>query len=468
MCGIVGTTIQDKRFVRLMLEATKHRGPDAQGDMFLNGIGIGVNRLAILDLRPEGNQPFEYHGNYLCYNGEVWNWRELREGLKKKGYKFRTECDTEVVAAILTKHGIEGLKFLEGMFSLSWMDSTGFYLARDRFGKIPLWVHLNVGFFSKGISWCSERKGLKAAGLVGSALLPPGTYLDVNNKKVVKWYDIRERIKEKRQIDLLASLRRSVEVRLRADVPVCCLISGGLDSSLILTLAKKINPDIVAYTAVLDKSKPDLLSARKLCGELDVRLVEVKIPYPTMESLEQACLSIESDLKAQVEIGAVAIPLAKRIREDGFRVALSGEGADEIFGGYGSMIIQGKKFSDDEWRDMRLYQLEKMNRGNFLRCSNAFLAHGIECRLPYLSKDIVESVLSLDKKECPPGKALLRQAAKGVIPDWVIKRQKDTFQGGVGMIEAAERILVSPRKFYSQWIKEAYGKESTDVQRLLG
>jgi len=463
MCGIAGTTTGNKETVSRMLEATKHRGPDSQGMVTVRGVSMGVNRLAILDLRPEGDQPFKFPSdifgqkNYLCYNGEVWNWKELREDLKDY-YEFETECDTEVVAAVLTEYGIGGLERLDGMFALFWMDSQSCYLARDRFGKIPLWVNLESGLFSEGVTWCSERKGLKEAGLTNSALVPPGSYLDVRSKKLHKWYDLKKNIKP-RSLDLLKSLRSSVEVRLRADVPVCCLISGGLDSSLILKIAKEINPDIVAYTAILDESKPDLLSARRLCEELEVRLIEVPIPYPTVELLKEACLSVESNLKTQVEIGAVAIPLAKQIRKDGFRVALSGEGADELFGGYGSMIIPSRKASDEQWRNTRLKQLEKMSRGNFLRCSNAFLAHGVECRLPYLSRELVEYVLSLGKAECPPGKGLLKEIAKGVIPEWVIKREKDTFQGGVGMIDAAERVLTSPKKFYSNWIADAYGKE---------
>ena len=251
-----------------------------------------------------------------------------------------------------------------------------------------------------------------------------------------------------------------VRSRLVADAPLCVLISGGLDSSLVLAMAKAAKPDVVAYTAVLDPLSPDLKAARRLCAELGVPLTEVTVKAPDAAALEAAARAIELPSKAQVEIAALCIPLAQAIGSDGFKACLSGEAADELFGGYGNMCIKGSKADDAGWRDIRVAAVDKMARGNFVRCNKAFMAAGVECRLPFIETPLVETVLALPKALCPPGKKALKQAARGIVPDWIISRVKETFQGGAGMDEAAAAVLPDPARFYRSVISTQYGQSA--------
>jgi len=242
-----------------------------------------------------------------------------------------------------------------------------------------------------------------------------------------------------------------------ADAPLCCLISGGLDSSLILSIAKAMRPDIVAYTAILDDASPDLKAARRLCDEFAVPLVEVRVAAPTPNDLAAAALAIEIPSKAQVEIAAMCIPLARAIAGDGFKACLSGEAADELFGGYGNMCIAGASADDAGWRAIRVAQLAKMARGNFVRCNKAFMAAGVECRLPFMERALVETVMAMDKAACPPGKKALKAASVGIVPKWIASRPKETFQGGAGMDDAAAAVIGDPARFYRAEVFTAYG-----------
>ena len=180
------------------------------------------------------------------------------------------------------------------------------------------------------------------------------------------------------------------------------------------------------------------------------------MPFPTSEDLRAAVWAIEIPMKAQVEIAVLCLPLAKRIAADGFKACLSGEAADEIFGGYGSMCIKAGKLDDVGWRELRAGQVEKMGRGNFVRCNKAFMAHGVECRLPFADRAMVEWALSMSKAQCPPAKKLLKESLRGLVPEWVIKRPKETFQGGAGVNAWCESLFSNPRAAYNRMAAEMF------------
>ena len=186
------------------------------------------------------------------------------------------------------------------------------------------------------------------------------------------------------------------------------------------------------------------------------------VRQPTAQDLAYAAECIEIQSKAQIEIAALCIPLAKAIKADGFKACLSGEAADELFGGYGNMCIKGSSADDVGWRAIRIQQLEKMGRGNFIRCNKAFMAHGVECRLPFMERSLVEAVINMTKAQCPPGKKALKAAANGAVPPWIIKRPKETFQGGAGMDLAAARAVSDPAMFYKAEIARLYGKSAAE------
>jgi asparagine synthase (glutamine-hydrolysing) len=452
MCGILGTYKLPNLDIQKQLTYIKHRGPDATGTATADQTHHGHVRLALLDLTPASNQPYRYRDTILTYNGELWNHQQLRNELQTLGHNFKTTGDTEVLAAALHQWGTNALPKLDGMFTFAWSHNDTHILARDRFGEIPLYIHRNGASFA----WSSERKGLPKN--YQASPLPPGTYLNLTTGKLHTWYTIPQTNNDPRGI--LQLLEQGVTNRLIADAPLCVLISGGLDSSLILTLAKKHKPDVVAYTATVNPNSPDLKAARRLCQELQIPLTEIQVPQPTPNQLEAAAKTIEIPSKAQVEIAALCIPLAHAIRSDGYRALLSGESADELFGGYGNMMIKGAKANDNAWRDIRIHAVKRMARGNFIRTNTSFMAAGIEARLPFIELPLVEKALNLTKTQSPPGKKALKAASAEILPNWVIRRPKETFQGGAGMREAAAATVNDPKGYYRSIISTTYGKSA--------
>jgi asparagine synthase (glutamine-hydrolysing) len=177
----------------------------------------------------------------------------------------------------------------------------------------------------------------------------------------------------------------------------------------------------------------------------------------TDDIISKAIQTIEISSKAQIEIAMLCLPLAERIYAEGFRAVLSGEAADELFGGYGNFCIQASKVTSPGVVALRKSSLAKMSRGNFVRCNKAFMSSGVECRLPFMEQELVERVILLNKEESPLNKKLLKQAAQDILPGWVIKRQKDTFQGGSGVSAAIAKQVANPVKFYNNELKKKYG-----------
>lgn len=451
MCGVFGTKgLKDDGRVERGLELLSHRGPDGRGIEAFGDSVHGHVRLSLVDPSPASSQPFRTRGGLLSFVGEVWNHRELRAGMEAEGERFSTSGDAEVLARMLARLGTGALERLDGMFAFAWSSASADVLARDRWGKVPLYV------LRKGSTWewASERKAWGRRG--GQAVpLPPGTWLDLRTGKVVRWASFPD---EPPEADVLGSLRKGVAKRLEADAPVCVLASGGLDSSLILALAVEHRPDVEAYVAWLDPRSRDLDNARRLCGELGVRLNEVRLPEPTPEAMAEAVGCVEVASKAQSEIAFACLPLAERIAADGFKACLSGEAADELFGGYGNSCIRAASLDDAGWVEHRRFLVSKMARGNFVRCNKAFMAHGVECRLPFMERELVEHVASLGKAECPPGKGLLKEAARGLLPGRIVDREKETFQGGSGVAEAAARAIHDPLHFYHAEVRRRFGR----------
>ena len=448
MCGLAGGINQPASLVRSMLKKIEHRGGDGQGIIESGTATHGHVRLALLDLTEASSQPFKYHDTVLSFNGEIWNYRELRSELENRGVKFHTTGDTEVLAAMLYEYGKAALCRLEGMFSFIWTGSDGkHFAARDAFGEIPLYI----GKSTTGFIWASERKAFPPT-MVPTAV-PAGSLFCFDSEQWEKWYSLpdHEGIDAKQVLTLL---RQGVERRVNADAEVACLISGGIDSSLILALAKEANPNITAFTAVFNPDSTDLKSARKLCNEIEVPLVEVPVTVDRA-AIQVALETIEISSKAQIEIAALCIPLAQRIASEGFKACLSGEAADELFGGYGNFCIAASK--TDDVVPLRIEQLRKMSRGNFIRCNKSFMAAGVECRLPFMEQKLVEQSVQASKSESPLGKKLLKEAAKATLPAWVIKRPKDTFQGGSGVSAFIASEIANPVRYYNNELKKKFG-----------
>lgn len=406
----------------------------------------------------------------LAYNGELWNYRELRGELEADGELFVTDGDTEVVAAAIGRWGEKALPRFNGMFAVAWTtDGEAVSLARDRFGEVPM--HYS---FADPFAFASEMRAMIAMGR------DPRTFVDVGPGEVVtahaatrrgpsyftrsRWYDppcVPEATTREEASALLRKLlEASVRERAISDVPVCTLLSGGVDSGAVAAFLKPLVPDLVGYTAVFDERSADLRAARETAEHLGMRLVEVKVEAPASDDLARVVGEIEMPFKAQVEIGWACVRLAERMKADGFKVTFSGEGSDELWGSYGFAYHALKTQGWHEYRkDLFLSQARK----NFPRCNKVFMRASVECRLPFLNPILVEHALGLPRdvvqsKGRP--KAVLQDALAGVLTERVIARPKVAFQDGMGLKAQCAKAVADPRRFYAAVYEKTYGKRT--------
>lgn len=386
MCGIVGffrpgARIEEgpaRRRLQAAADLLRHRGPDACGVVLKaeQGIGFAHTRLSIIDLDPRANQPMSSPdgGQLITFNGEIYNYRELREELRARGFAFGTGSDTEVLLHGVRAWGLEGLlERAAGMFAFALYekDTNTFTLARDRAGKKPLYYSESP----EGVEFCSELRGLLSlsdapkeidpAGLGaylslkfspsprslfrGIQKIPPGAYLQKKGTGRTRvrryWHPYFTRLKSPESpaacLERLATaFSKSVERRLVSDVPVCLFLSGGIDSSLIASaLAEQGSRDVATYSIGYKgfEGCNEFEYSRLMAKRLGVRTEEIYLDsreaLSTLESLEPALDEPVSDW-----IWVPLYHLSRRARADGFKVAMVGEGADELFFGYDSMM----------------------------------------------------------------------------------------------------------------------------------
>jgi asparagine synthase (glutamine-hydrolysing) len=375
MCGIAGCLNQPDGadVVRTMLRRLRHRGPDAAGVADLTaGVGsahVAHARLSIIDLTAAADQPFRRGRWTLVYNGELYNYRELRDLLSREGVTFRTTSDTEVVLEAWARWGSEALRRFRGMFAFAMHDGdTGSVtLARDALGIKPLYV-LRRG---DGVVFASELQAILGAlgrelrvdptGLAASALyywipdsrcaiagvhkVRPGTFEEYRADGSVlvdtHWSarDAASAAASAAAPDLRRVIRHSVEAHLVADVPVATFLSGGLDSSIVTALAHRRNPNLEAYTIAfrdvdqrLEAMPDDAHYARKLAGTLGVRLHEIELDPDVSDLLPRMMTALDEPIGDPAAINTLL--MCEAARDAGVKVLLSGMGADELFGGY--------------------------------------------------------------------------------------------------------------------------------------
>ena len=443
MCGII--TAAGTADLAPAIKALTHRGPDADGILEHAGVTLGHTRLAIQDPGERSAQPYADGPVLLSYNGELFNTAAVRAAVEAAdpGRAWRTTGDTEVLAAALHILSPEvALPLLNGMFATAWADTRTpgiLHLARDRFGEIPLHLHRASPPLA-----ASELKAFRALGRrCGKAVLdiPPGEWWQVTaDGRITRraFHHLRARpaatTLPEASAALASALATAADRRAISDVPVCTLLSGGIDSAAITLELTRHYPDLVAYTARLDPRSRDLRCARETADMLGVKLVEVTIPPPSADDLSRVVAQIEMPYKAQAEIGWPCLLLAERIRGDGFKFTYSGEGSDELWASYG-FAHYGLAKSD--WftyrRDLEAAQAGK----NFPRVNKAFMAHGVEARLPFLDPDVIDLDLSLPREAVQDGKshpkAVLQRAYRGRLPASVTSRPKVAIQDGLGL-----------------------------------
>lgn len=467
MCGII--TAAGPLDLTPAVAALSHRGPDAASITEAAGITLGHTRLAIQDPDARSDQPFRDGPITLTYNGELFNAPHVRHLVEADSPQqvWRTTGDTEVIAAALAVLGPQAaLSALDGMFALAWADDRNpgtLYLARDRHGEVPLHVHRAAPLLA-----ASELKAFRALNRrCGKAVIDvePGEWWAITTTgKITRHVFHRltarptDMSRDEATGALTAALARSVDRRVIADVPVCALLSGGIDSAAIVLELTRHHPDLTCYTAVLNPRSADLRCARETAEILGTRLIEVPVSPPTADDLSRVIHQTELAYKARVEIGWACLALAAVIRADGFKVTYSGEGSDELWASYG-FAYHGLATSD--WYTYRRSLITAQARRNFPRVNKSFMSHSVEARLPFLDPDVVGLALSMPRTAVQDGparpKAVLQRAYLGRLPDTVTRRPKVAFQDGLGLKTAITRTLPNPARYYRAEHSRLYG-----------
>ncbi|GIX37698.1 MAG: asparagine synthase B [Silanimonas sp.] len=465
MCGIVavfglkpGTELEPLRRQAVQAAARlRHRGPDWSGVYADAGAVLAHERLAIVDIRG-GAQPLRSSDGALALavNGEIYNHRELEAALTVP-YAFTTQSDCEVINALWREQGPGFVDSLNGIFAFALWDAAKqrYLIARDPVGVIPLYY----GHDREGRLWvASEMKALLGV-CEDVAIFPPGHLLD-SAEGVIRPYRAREwrdyAKVEGRQIDpatLKEALMQAVRRQLMCDVPYGVLLSGGLDSSVVAWCAAQFArqrveddgrseawwPRLHSFAVGLEGS-PDLAAARVAAEALGTAHHEFHFTFEEgLDALSEVIRHIETYDVTTVRASTPMFLLARRIRSMGIKMVLSGEGSDEVFGGY---LYFHKAPDAREFHAETLRKLDALHQFDCLRANKSMAAFGIEARVPFLDLAFLDVAMAIDPEQKrvrprqpggrPVEKWLLRTAFEGCLPESILWRQKEQFSDGVG------------------------------------
>ena len=458
MCGIVCAfdLKQDSETLRpQILEMSKrvrHRGPDWSGIYNSKNAILGHERLAIVD-PTSGKQPLysEDGSIVLAANGEIYNHLELRKQFKGK-YQFRTESDCEVILALYQEKGADFVDDLNGIFAFAIYDSSNdsYFIARDHMGIIPLYM----GWDKHGTFYvASELKALEGV-CAKIELFPPGHYWKSGDKAPNQWYKRDwvdfEKVKSNPTSieDLHDALSNAVHRQLMSDVPYGVLLSGGLDSSITSALAKKFSskrvesedtqdawwPQLHSFSVGLEGS-PDLAAAKKVSEHIGSIHHEVVFTIQEgLDAIRDVIYHLETYDITTVRASTPMFLMARSIKSHGIKMVLSGEGADELFGGY---LYFHKAPSAEEFHKETVRKLDKLHQYDCLRANKSLAAWGIEGRVPFLDKEFIDVAMRINPQDKMINKErmekwVVRKAFEDYLPESVAWRQKEQFSDGVG------------------------------------
>lgn len=510
MCGITGIfnikeQTRDLREKALqMARKLRHRGPDWSG-IYVGGSAILAHeRLAIVDPLSGGQPLFTPDRKVvLAVNGEIYNHQDIRERYAGR-YAFQTGSDCEVILALYRDKGIDFLEELNGIFAFALYDEERdeYLIARDPIGVIPLYI----GHDSEGrLYFGSELKALEGFCDDYEPFLP-GHYYWSREGKMHRWYhrdwECYDAVKDNGALasDVRTGLEAAVRRQMMSDVPYGVLLSGGLDSSVIAAItahfaAHRVEtggraaawwPRLHSFAVGLEGS-PDLAKAAEVAKSLGTVHHEVK--YTVQEGLDairDVIYFIETYDVTTVRASTPMYLLARFIKSMGIKMVLSGEGADEIFGGY---LYFHKAPTPQAFHEETVRKLSKLYLYDCLRANKSLAAWGVEGRVPFLDKEFLDVAMRLNPsaKMCPGNemeKRIVREAFSDMLPADVCWRQKEQFSDGVGyswidslkawtasqvtdrmMAEAAERFPINPPRnkeeyYYRSIFEEHFPSDS--------
>ncbi|MCY1005172.1 asparagine synthase B [Nannocystis pusilla] len=455
MCGILAVfgAVDDALLSQAVAasERLSHRGPDGHGVHYLRGRGALIHRrLAIMD-PASGRQPlFGRDGGALVHNGEIYNHAALRAGLQAAGRVFRSGSDSEVLVHLYEARGDAFVAELDGVFALAAMRDDDWVVARDPIGVKPLYYGRDLA----GNLWFSSELKVLVDRCAWFKVFPPG-HIYTGRGGLRRWY---ERTWLEGQEDFrrdAAGLRErfeaAVDKRLMSDVPLGVLLSGGLDSSLVAALAARLarrrdpGATLQSFAIGVDGDSPDLRAAREVAAFIGTEHHEVRLDLDDgVEALRAIIWHTESYDIPTVRASVPMYRLSRYIRDQGVKVVLSGEGSDEVFGGYLYFYFAE---GEDAFQRETVERVKNLHFSDVLRADKSTMAHGVEARVPFLDLAFLDLAMTIDpalKRPLAPGagregrmeKALLRAAfadpADPLLPPAVLWRQKEQFSDGVG------------------------------------
>ncbi|WP_338645827.1 asparagine synthase B [Flavobacterium sp. KS-LB2] len=446
MCGILAIIgrAKDEQLVGELSKRMTHRGPDER-DLHVTEKGhiLSHERLSIIDLH-SGKQPIQGTKTaYMIHNGEIYNHQELRDGVLK-AHTFRTKSDSEVIVHLFEEFGYDFCNRLDGDWAFVVVDGDDFIAGRDPMGVKPLYYGLD----ERGrIYFSSEMKPI-ADQCKTFSTFPPGHYYTAKTG-FVKYYkpEYEDYLKADQELDLALIRETLIEAtckRLMSDVPIGVLLSGGLDSSLTSAIASRLLAEsgkkLHSFSIGLDADAPDAAAARKVAEYLGTEHHEIHFTVEEgIQILDKLIWHLETYDVTSIRASTPMYFLSKAITDMGIKVVLSGEGADEIFGGY---LYFRNAPSAEDFQKETIERVQKLFTADLLRADKSTMAHGLETRVPFLDKTFLDLAVRIKAEEKMPKtydgkeKYILRKAfdtpENPYLPEEVLWRQKEQFSDGVG------------------------------------
>ncbi len=459
MCGIVGVfdlrvASQDLRVQVLeMSKKLRHRGPDWSGIYCGDNAILAHERLSIVDVQ-SGGQPLYSPDRklILAVNGEIYNHQEIREQTNGS-YEYMTHSDCEVILSLYKKKGINFIEDLNGIFAFALYDeeNDSYFIARDHMGIIPLYMGWD---YHGNFYVASELKALEGVCNNIKEFLPGHYMYSKDGQYLQRWYkrdwEEYDAVKDNNtDLDKLRdALERAVHRQLMSDVPYGVLLSGGLDSSVVSAIAKKYAarrvedkdmkdawwPQLHSFAVGLHGS-PDLAAARKVADHIGT--VHHEIHFTIQEGLDairDVIYHLETYDVTTIRASTPMYLMSRVIKSMGVKMVLSGEGADEIFGGY---LYFHKAPDPRSFHEETIRKLSKLHMYDCLRANKSLAAWGVEGRVPFLDKEFMDVAMSInpeDKmiKNGRMEKWVIRKAFEDYLPESIVWRQKEQFSDGVG------------------------------------
>lgn len=458
MCGIVcafdvkqSTEVLRPQLLE-MSKKVRHRGPDWSGIYADEKAILAHERLAIVD-PASGKQPLLSPDGklILAANGEIYNHRELRKQFEGN-YDFQTESDCEVILALYKEKGTSFLDEMNGIFGFAIYDAEKdeYFIARDHMGIIPLYM----GWDQNGTFYvASELKALEGT-CTKIELFPPGHYLHSSDGELKKWYtrDWMEYDAVKDNETSIQKIKEALEAavhrQLMSDVPYGVLLSGGLDSSVTSAIAKKYAqkriesddtadawwPQLHSFSVGLEGS-PDLAAAQIVADHIGTVHHEIKFTIQEgLDAIKDVVYNLETYDITTIRASTPMYLMARVIKSMGIKMVLSGEGADELFGGY---LYFHKAPNAQEFHEETVRKLSKLHMYDCLRANKSLAAWGIEGRVPFLDKEFMDVAMRINPQDKMINgermeKWVVRKAFEDMLPASVAWRQKEQFSDGVG------------------------------------